>query len=178
MHFGKVAQRRLGAHCRPFGTCHADGSRHVRHGHPVWMQVFIGAAIPRFLCSLRGFEQPPFHAAKVRNASSMGSHSETSRLHAIRLISLRVPQTFLLDWPRMTVTPVWTRTLFPTSLRQTNRRWPSTRQLPGCRPHRRKPRWRFPEARTKDNFLYHSLLCLARPREASRDQESADMWHH
>src|SRR5271157_769830 len=37
-------------------------------------------------------------------------------------MSLRVPQTFLLDWPRLTVTPASTRTLFPTSFRQTNRR--------------------------------------------------------
>ena len=70
---GEVAQRRLAAHCRPFGTCRADGSRHVRHGHPVWMQVSIGAAIPKFIHSLRGFEQPPFHAAKVRNVSKVGS---------------------------------------------------------------------------------------------------------
>lgn len=40
------------------------------------MQVFIGAAIPKFIYSLRGFEQPPFHAAKVRNVSSVGSQRD------------------------------------------------------------------------------------------------------
>jgi len=73
MHFGKVAQGRLGAHCGPFGTRRDDGSRHVRHDHPVWTQVFVGAAIPKVIYSLRGFEQPPFPAAKVRNVSKVGS---------------------------------------------------------------------------------------------------------
>ena len=35
--------------------------------------MFTGAAIPRFIYSLRGFEQPPFHAARVRNVSKLGS---------------------------------------------------------------------------------------------------------
>jgi hypothetical protein len=57
----------------------------------------------------------------------MGSQSKPSRLHAIRLISLRAFQKFLLDWPRLTATPAQIRTLDPTSLHQTNRRWPTTR---------------------------------------------------
>jgi hypothetical protein len=40
---------------------------------------------------------------KVRNVSKVGRQSETARLHAIRLISLRAFQTFLPDWPDLTV---------------------------------------------------------------------------
>lgn len=48
------------------------------------------------------------------------SQTEVSRLHAICLISLWAFQTLLLDWPLLTVTPAWTRTLWrrihPTSI--------------------------------------------------------------
>src|ERR1017187_10329843 len=48
-----------------------------------------------------------------------------SRPPAIRLISLRAFQTFLRDWPHFGVTPAGTRTLYPASIPQTNRRWPT-----------------------------------------------------
>jgi hypothetical protein len=48
-----------------------------------------------------------------------------SRPPAICLMSLRAFQTFLRDWPHLSVTPAWTRTLYPTSVPQTNRRWPT-----------------------------------------------------
>src|ERR1017187_3612102 len=48
-----------------------------------------------------------------------------SRPPAICLISLRAFQTILLDWPHLSVTSAWTRTLYPTSIPQTNRRWPT-----------------------------------------------------
>jgi len=56
----------------------------------------------------RYFQQAP-STSSVRWTSMafvcMGSQSEAARLYAIRLISLRAFQTFLPDWPDLTVSP-------------------------------------------------------------------------
>ena|ERR1039458_3306419 len=79
-----------------------------------------------------GFDQRDSWPAKVRNVSSVGSQSKTSRLHAICLISLRAFQTFPLDRPYFDSDPgLDSNSLIHQLPGQTNRRRPTNAcQLP------------------------------------------------
>ena len=68
--------------------------------------------MPACTKELTRFEQRGIYVAKVRNASYLGSHSDISRIHPIRLISLRAFRRFSSALWISSSTPTWTRTLW------------------------------------------------------------------
>jgi hypothetical protein len=58
----------------------------------------------------------PIGPQKFETCPVWGANSGTSRPDAIRLILLWAFQTRLLEWPHLTATPAWIRTLHLTSI--------------------------------------------------------------